>query len=47
MIKAEPAITLGHIGLVLLVTMVVGAVGGAIPVYKAARIPPAIALRHE
>ncbi|ALL00702.1 putative ABC transporter [Pyrodictium delaneyi] len=46
-IKAEPAITPKLIGLTLVMTITVGVVGGALPAYQAARIPPAVALRYE
>ncbi len=46
-IYAQPAITPELVSKTLLVTIFVGAVGSAIPAYKAARIPPAVALRYE
>ncbi|WP_070807879.1 ABC transporter permease [Pyrodictium occultum] len=46
-IKAEPAITPELLSMVLVMTIVVGLVGGALPAYKAAKIPPAAALRYE
>ncbi|ABM80751.1 ABC transporter permease [Hyperthermus butylicus] len=46
-IKAEPAITVDLIVSTLLITVSVGLIGGLFPAYRAARIPPAVALRYE
>jgi len=46
-IKAPPKITLSLIGYTLGITLAVGIVGGLIPAYRAAKIPPAMALRYE
>ena len=46
-IRAQPAITPGLIAETLLVTLLVGVAGSVIPAYRAARIPPAVALRYE
>lgn len=46
-IQAPPLITLESIGFVLAITVVVGVVGGLFPAYRAAKIPPAVALRYE
>ena len=46
-IKAKPMITPDLIGLTLAITTAVGVLGGLFPAYRAARIPPAVALRYE
>jgi len=46
-IYAQPEITPQLVARTLLVTLFVGAVGSAVPAYRAARIPPAVALRYE
>ncbi len=46
-IKAKPAITPSLVAETLLVTMLVGIAGSVIPAYRAAKIPPAVALRYE
>ncbi|AEM38284.1 protein of unknown function DUF214 [Pyrolobus fumarii 1A] len=46
-IRAEPAITPELVAQTLLVTLLVGIAGSVIPAYRAARIPPAVALRYE
>jgi len=46
-IKAPPQITLESISMTLAITIVVGIMGGVFPAYRAAKIPPAVALRYE
>lgn len=46
-ITAPPAITLELILKTMAITLLVGIVGGIFPAYKAAKIPPAVALRYE
>ncbi len=46
-IKAPPQITPENISMTLAITMVVGIIGGVFPAYRAAKIPPAVALRYE
>lgn len=46
-IKAPPEITPYTIGLTILMTLFVGVVGSIFPAYRAAKIPPAVALRYE
>ena len=46
-IRARPEITVGLIASTMLVTLLVGMAGGLLPAYRAARIPPAVALRYE
>lgn len=46
-IKAPPEITPQTIGLTVLLTMLVGIAGSIFPAYRAAKIPPAVALRYE
>jgi putative ABC transport system permease protein len=46
-IKAKPMITFDLIGLTLGITVAVGVLGGLFPAYRAAKIPPAVALRYE
>ncbi len=46
-IVANPKITLEGLTKVSLITIGVGILGGVFPAYKAAKIPPAVALRYE
>ncbi len=46
-IKAPPAVTPGLLLNTLMMTVVVGVAGSVFPAYKAAKIPPAEALRYE
>jgi len=46
-IKAPPQITPELIGMTVIITLVVGILGGLFPAYRAARIPPVVALRYE
>ncbi|MEM2021241.1 MAG: FtsX-like permease family protein [Zestosphaera sp.] len=46
-IVANPEITLETIITTVLITITVGIVGGTLPAYRAAKIPPAVALRYE
>ncbi len=46
-IKAPPLITPELIGRTLAITVSVGVFGGVFPAYRAAKIPPAVALRYE
>lgn len=46
-ITAPPAITLELLLKTMTITILVGVVGGIFPAYKAAKIPPAVALRYE
>jgi putative ABC transport system permease protein len=46
-IQASPEITLELILLTLGMSALVGVVGGSLPAYRAAKIPPAVALRYE
>lgn len=43
----SPAITPGLIIQTIFITIIVGILGGLFPAYKAAKIPPAVALRYE
>ncbi len=46
-IRAKPMITWDLIGLTFAITLMVGVLGGLFPAYRAAKIPPATALRYE
>jgi putative ABC transport system permease protein len=46
-ITAPPKITAFNILRATALTLLVGVVGGLFPAYRAARIPPAVALRYE
>ncbi len=46
-IQVSPAITPDLIGETIAITLAVGVLGGIFPAYKAAKIPPAVALRYE
>ena len=46
-LTAPPKITTGLIGGTLAITLTVGVLGGVFPAYRAAKIPPAAALRYE
>ncbi len=46
-IQAAPALTPDLIGKTIAITIAVGLLGGLFPAYKAAKIPPAVALRYE
>ena len=46
-IQAPPEITVDTIVFTLIITIAVGLVGGIFPAYRAAKIPPAVALRYE
>ncbi len=46
-IKAPPKITPELISYTMGITIIVGIIGGLIPAYRAAKIPPAVALRYE
>ncbi len=46
-IKAPPAITPELIGMTLVITIAVGVLGGLFPAYRAAKLPPVVALRYE
>lgn len=46
-IVAQPEITLQLLASTITLTLLVGLIGGALPSYMAAKIPPAIALRYE
>ena len=46
-IKAPPKITASLLSYTLGITLAVGMIGGLIPAYRAAKIPPAMALRYE
>lgn len=47
LIVANPEITTDLIALTILITVAVGILGGTLPAYRAAKIPPAMALRYE
>ena len=46
-IKAPPLITPDLIGMTVGITLLVGILGGLFPAYRAAKIPPVVALRYE
>ncbi len=46
-IQASPEITLENLVSTIAITISVGIIGGVIPAYRAAKIPPAVALRYE
>ncbi len=46
-IRAEPAITPELLTQTIIVTVLVGVLGSVLPAYRAAKIPPAVALRYE
>ncbi len=46
-LKAKPDITPKLVGEVIGLTLAVGVCGGLLPAYRAAKIPPAVALRYE
>ncbi len=46
-IYAPPKITIENIMLTTTLTLLVGILGGAMPAYRASKIPPAVALRYE
>jgi len=46
-IYAPPKISLENILFVILLTISIGILGGILPAYRAAKIPPATALRYE
>ncbi len=46
-IVANPEITIETLITTVLITIMVGIVGGTLPAYRAAKIPPAVALRYE
>ncbi len=46
-ISAPPKITVELIARTIAITLIVGIAGGIFPAYRAAKIPPAIALRYE
>ncbi len=46
-IKAPPQITPDTIAYTIAITVTVGIIGGVFPAYRAAKIPPAVALRYE
>ncbi|RLG88016.1 MAG: ABC transporter permease [Thermoprotei archaeon] len=46
-IKAPPLITPELLGMTIAITLVVGVLGGLFPAYRAAKIPPVVALRYE
>ncbi|MEM3948632.1 MAG: ABC transporter permease [Zestosphaera sp.] len=46
-IVANPEITAGTIITTVLITIMVGIAGGILPAFRAAKIPPAVALRYE
>ncbi|MEM0020885.1 MAG: ABC transporter permease [Fervidicoccaceae archaeon] len=46
-LAASPVFTLNLISSALLLTIMVGVIGGLLPAYMAAKIPPAVALRYE
>jgi putative ABC transport system permease protein len=46
-IKAPPEITVSMVAETVLLTMLIGVLGSLLPAYRAARIPPAEALRYE
>jgi putative ABC transport system permease protein len=43
----SPKITSTLIGQTILLTITVGLIGGALPAYRASKIPPVVALRYE
>ncbi len=47
LIKASPAISPEFIGLTMIMTIMIGVAGSIFPAYRAAKIPPAVALRYE
>ncbi|PUA33966.1 MAG: ABC transporter [Zestosphaera tikiterensis] len=46
-IQASPKITLENLASTIAITIFVGVAGGIMPAYRAAKIPPAVALRYE
>ena len=46
-INAPPDINIYNISLTTLMTIFIGIIGSAFPAYRAAKIPPAMALRYE
>lgn len=46
-IVANPEITADTIATTVMITLTVGVVGGILPAFRAAKIPPAVALRYE
>ncbi|ADI32114.1 ABC transporter permease [Staphylothermus hellenicus] len=46
-ISARPDINVFNVSLTILLTIMVGIVGSIFPAYRAAKIPPAVALRYE
>jgi len=46
-IQASPKITLESLASTIAITIFVGVAGGIMPAYRAAKIPPAVALRYE
>jgi putative ABC transport system permease protein len=46
-LQLNPLITPSLIAQTLVLTMLIGLVGGALPAYRASKIPPVVALRYE